>query len=122
MRHLDQDAGAIPGVGLGTAGAAVIQVLQDLDALSQDRIRTAALDVGDEAEAAGVLFELRVVEPLLAGAHRAGGGGAARASSTDGCGSGGESGRAAIDWVQGRLLIGEAHRSARHTGLAWRPS
>ncbi|MDF3022347.1 MAG: hypothetical protein K0Q92_3650 [Steroidobacteraceae bacterium] len=67
VRHLDQHAGAVPGVHLGAAGAAVIQILQDLDALFDDGVRFAALDVHDEADATGVMLELGVIEALLCG-------------------------------------------------------
>ena len=67
MRHLQQDAGAVAGVDLAAAGAAMIEVLEDLDALLDDGVRFAALDVHDEADAAGVMLELRVIEALLRG-------------------------------------------------------
>ena len=56
IRHLDQDAGAVAGVGLAAAGAAVLQVDQDLQAALDDAVRRAALDVDDEADAAGVVL------------------------------------------------------------------
>jgi hypothetical protein len=65
MRHLQQDAGAVAGVDLAAAGAAMVEVLQDLDALLDDGVRFLALDVHDEADAAGVMLELRVIEALL---------------------------------------------------------
>ena len=46
VRHLDQDAGAVAGVGLAAAGAAVLQVDQDLERLADDRVRPAALERG----------------------------------------------------------------------------
>ena len=73
MRHLHQHAGAVTGVGLATAGTAVIEVAQDFDGLLQDGIRLAPLDVDHEAETAGVLFELRIVETLLPGTLGTGG-------------------------------------------------
>ncbi len=73
--HLQQHAGAVAGVDLAAAGAAVVEVLQDLDGLLEDPVGLVPLDVDDEADAAGVVLELRVVQPLLAGA---GGGGAMR--------------------------------------------
>ena len=65
MRHLHEHAGAVAGVDLAAAGAAMIEVLEDLDALLDDGVRFAALDVHDEADAAGVMLELRVIEALL---------------------------------------------------------
>ena len=38
MRHLDQDAGAVAGVDLAAAGAAVEEVLQDREGLAHDRV------------------------------------------------------------------------------------
>ena len=63
--HLQQHAGAIAGVGLAAAGAAVVEVLQHLDRLLQDLVRLAALDVDHEADAAGVVLEPGIVEALL---------------------------------------------------------
>ena len=65
VRRLDEDAGAVAGIGFAAAGAAVLQVMQDLDGLLNDVVRLAALDVDDEADAAGVVLELRIVKPLL---------------------------------------------------------
>jgi hypothetical protein len=65
MRHLHEDAGAVTRIDLATTGAAVIQVLQDLDRLFDDAVRFAPFYVNYEANAARLMFELRVVEPLL---------------------------------------------------------
>ena len=46
------------------AGAAMIEILQDLERLLQDPMRLAALDVDDETDAAGIVLEARVVESL----------------------------------------------------------
>ena len=67
VRNLDQDAGAVAGQRVGADRAAVGQVLQDLQALLDDGVALRALDVRDEADAAGVVFVGRVVETLLAG-------------------------------------------------------
>ncbi len=67
MGHLQQDAGAVTRVDLAAAGAAMVEVLEDLDALFDDGVRFATLDVHDEADAAGVMLELRVIEALLRG-------------------------------------------------------
>ena len=67
VRHLDQDAGAVAGIGLGAAGAAVVEVLQDLQRLLEDPVRSPALDVDDEPDAAGIVLEARVVESLRPG-------------------------------------------------------
>ena len=64
VRHLEQDAGAVAGVRLAAAGAAVQEVDQDLERLAHDRVRAPPLDVHDEADAAGVVLVARVVETL----------------------------------------------------------
>jgi hypothetical protein len=64
MRDLDQDSGAVARVGLTAAGAAVLQVLQNLERLGDNPMRLAALDVHHEADATGVVLVGRVIEPL----------------------------------------------------------
>ena len=64
VRNLDQDAGAVAGVRLAAARAPVEQVDEDRERLADDRVRPAALDVDDEADAAGVVLVSRVVETL----------------------------------------------------------
>ena len=61
--HLDQDAGAVAGAGVGAAGAAVFEVDQQVERVADDRVRALALDVGDEADAAGVVLVSRSVQP-----------------------------------------------------------
>ena len=57
VRHLDQDAGAVAGVRLAAAGAAVQQVDEDLQRLRATiACERAALDVDDEPDAAGVVL------------------------------------------------------------------
>jgi hypothetical protein len=67
VRNLDQDPGAVALQRVGANGAAVRQILQDLEALLDDFMRLLALDVGDEADAAGVVFIGGVVKTLLQG-------------------------------------------------------
>src|SRR5215475_1762400 len=62
--HLKQDAGAVAGVRLAPARAAVQQVDEDLQRLAHDRVRATPLDVHDEADAAGVVLAARVVQTL----------------------------------------------------------
>ena len=64
---LDQDAGAVAHQLVGADRAAVVEVLQDLQALLDDRVRLSALDVGDEADAAGVVLVDRTVQALALG-------------------------------------------------------
>ncbi len=56
VRDLDQDAGAVAHQRVGADRAAVVEVLEDLQALLDDRVRLQALDVRDEADAAGVVL------------------------------------------------------------------
>ena len=65
MRHLDENARAVAGIGLAAAGAAVVQVQQHLQGLLDDRVGLPALDVDDEPDAAGLVLELRVVKALF---------------------------------------------------------
>ena len=67
VRNLDQDAGAVAHQGIGSHGAAVIQVLQDQQALVDDVVRLAALDVGNEPDAAGIVLIGGVVQALCGG-------------------------------------------------------
>jgi hypothetical protein len=65
MRHLDQDAGAVTGVLLAAAGAAMHEVAQDGQRLRHDLVRAAALHVHHEADATGVVLGGRIIEALL---------------------------------------------------------
>ena len=62
VRHLHQDAGAIAHARVGADRAAVLEVAEDLQTVLDDLVRLAAFDVGDEADAAGVLVECGIVE------------------------------------------------------------
>ncbi len=62
---LDQDARAVAHQLVGAHRAAVVEVLEDLQALLHDGMRLRALDVRHEADATGVVFTRRVVEPVL---------------------------------------------------------
>jgi hypothetical protein len=66
VRHLHEDAGAVAGVLLAAAGPAVLQVQQHLDRLVDDRVRATPVSVDHEADAAGVVLEAGVVQPLRA--------------------------------------------------------
>ena len=80
MRDLHQHPGAVAHARVGAGGAAVFQIAENLQAIFDDLVRLAALDVGDEADAAGVLVERGVVEALAQ--RRAGIGGRAARSQT----------------------------------------
>ena len=64
MGDLDQDAGAVAGVVLAAAGAAVVQVDQRRQAVADQLVRLPPLQVDDEADAAAVVLVPRVVEAL----------------------------------------------------------
>ncbi len=66
VRYLDQDAGAIACFGIASAGPAVRQVDQNLDALDDDVVGFLPLDVRHEAHttASVVLEKARVIEAL----------------------------------------------------------
>ena len=64
VRNLDQDARAVAGLRIAAAGAAMRQIDQNLDALQDDIVRLPALDIGDKADAAGVVLVLRAVKSL----------------------------------------------------------
>ena len=64
VRHLEQDAGAVARAFFAAAGAAVVQIDENGQTLLDDVVRTPALDVHDEADAAGVVLEAGIVEPL----------------------------------------------------------
>ena len=63
---LDQDAGAVTGVGLGAGGAAVLEVGEGHQAGVHQLVAARALDVGDEGDPARVMLETRVVETVRA--------------------------------------------------------
>ena len=64
VRDLHQDAGAVAGARIGADRAAMLEVAQDGERVLDQLVRLAALDVGDEADAAGILLERRIVEAL----------------------------------------------------------
>ena len=65
VRDLDQDAGAVTHQGVRAHRAAMVQVLQDLQALLHDGVRLVALDVRHEAHAAGVMLLAGVVQAVF---------------------------------------------------------
>ena len=64
MRDLDEDAGPVALQRVGAGGAAVGQVLEDLQALGDDLVALLVLDVRDEPEPAGIVLIDGVVEAL----------------------------------------------------------
>ena len=65
VRNLDQDAGPVALERVGANGAAVIEVLQDQQALLDDPVVLLSLDVGHETHTASVVFVGGVIQTLL---------------------------------------------------------
>src|SRR3954469_1499112 len=65
MRHLDQDAGAVPSVRFTAASSPMIEVHQDLETLSDDFMGLAPLHIHDETDTAGVMLVLGIVKTLF---------------------------------------------------------
>jgi hypothetical protein len=62
---LDHAARAVAHQRIGADGAAMVEIDQDLQALAHDGVRFPPLDVGHEADAAGIVFVAWVVQSLL---------------------------------------------------------
>ncbi|MGY4355777.1 hypothetical protein ACVW0J_002270 [Bradyrhizobium sp. i1.7.7] len=62
VRDLHQDAGAVTGARVGADGAAMLEVAEDAERVRDDLVGLLALDVGDEADAAGILLQARIVQ------------------------------------------------------------
>ena len=56
---LDQDTGTVTHQRVGTHGATVVDVFQNLQGLRHDVVALHTLDVGHKPEAAGVVFVTR---------------------------------------------------------------
>ena len=65
VRQLNQDAGAVAHQLVGTDGAAMVQVFQDLQTLLHDGMALDALDVGHEADATGVMLLVGRIQAIL---------------------------------------------------------
>ncbi len=65
VRHLEQDASPVARAGVAALGAAMKEVVEDLERLADDVVRLDALDIGDEADPATVLFKAGIVETLF---------------------------------------------------------
>src|SRR5262245_15052180 len=70
MRNLDEDAGAIARDRIGADRAAVLDVAQDGDRVLDQLVGLAALEIGNKANAAGVVLALGIEEPLGLGDER----------------------------------------------------
>ncbi len=62
VRYLEEDAGAVARVALQAATAAVLEVDEDGERVVDDRVAADALEVGDDADAAGVVVEFLPVQ------------------------------------------------------------
>ena len=60
MRDLQQDTCAVARQRICAHGAAMLEVLEDIERVLDDRVRLAAFQVGDEADATGVMLAARV--------------------------------------------------------------
>ncbi len=65
VRHLEQDARAVAGVGLAAARAAMAQVHQHGQRLAQDPIRAPAVDIGHKTDAASCTLSARVIKGII---------------------------------------------------------
>ena len=64
MGNLQQDAGAIASLGVGAHGAAVLEVLEDRQPVAHHAVALGIMDIGDEADAAGIVFVARIVKTV----------------------------------------------------------
>ena len=64
MGNLDHDAGAVAALMVRAFAAAVFQVFQYVQGVVDDVVRPFPLDVDDKADAAGIVFERRIVQAL----------------------------------------------------------
>jgi hypothetical protein len=61
VRNLKQNSGAVAGVLLTSAGAAVLEIEKNFDRLLYDRVRLSTLQIHDKPDAAGIVFEGGIV-------------------------------------------------------------
>ncbi len=62
VRDLHENAGAVAGKRVGADRAAMLEVFEDGERVRDDLVALAALEIGDEADAAGVMLFLRIEE------------------------------------------------------------
>ena len=63
--HLDENSGAVSGVGVAAAGPPVPEIHQCLDALFDDVVGLYTLDVGDHTDSASVMLKSGVIKPYF---------------------------------------------------------
>jgi len=64
VRNLYQNAGAVTGARIGTDSAAMFEVAENRKRVLYNPMGFAALDVGNESNATGILVERRIIETL----------------------------------------------------------
>src|SRR5262249_24457973 len=64
VRDLHQNAGAVAGARVGADGAAMLEVANELERVLDQLVRLLVLDVGEEADAAGIPLQRRIEQPL----------------------------------------------------------
>ncbi len=65
VRHLHEDARPIAGIGFATTSPAVVQIDEDGQGIANDFVRFFPLDIDHKPHPAGIVLELRVVQPLF---------------------------------------------------------
>ena len=63
--NLDQYAGAVAHQRIGAHGATMVEIDQELEPLADNGMRLRTLDVGDKADATGIVLVTRVVQTLF---------------------------------------------------------
>ena len=63
VRNLDQQAGAVASGRLGASGATMLEIFQNRERILHDLVGHAALQIGDEADAARILLAFSVEKP-----------------------------------------------------------
>ena len=65
MRHLKQDSRTVTGILFATAGAPMIEILQDRQRLFDDFVGFLALDIDHESDATGIVLKPRIIKALF---------------------------------------------------------
>ncbi len=67
VRNLNEDACAVASARIGADGATMFEIAENADRVGDDLMRLLAFDVGNEADAARILFQCGVVETFSSG-------------------------------------------------------
>ncbi len=62
MRNLNENACTVTGQRIAAAGSPVDEVEQNIDAVRDDLMRSDTLYVGDQADSAGIVLKLGIIE------------------------------------------------------------